>query len=156
VVPDAISIQADRHHLRLEDSSLDLVISVEGLSGAITLFPEIHRVLTADGIFLFTDIVYDSQPATEKSATSNANTLAEYKTNIEKAGFADIHLYDSTAFSSTKILDTLHLEFRTKIVAQNLSMQLFDSVISRLPWANRPISLYIVGIARKGQPSSIL
>lgn len=155
-VPDAICIQADKKHLRLKDSSRHLVISIEGLSGARTLFPEIHRVLTADGIFLFTDIVYDSQPTSQKSAADTSNTLAEYQTNLEKAGFSDTHLYDSTAFSFKRILDTLHLEFRTKILAQNLSMQLFDSVISRLPWANRPISLYIVGIARKGQPSSIL
>lgn len=153
-VPAASFIKADRKHLRQENGSLDLVISVEGLAGAASLFPEIHRVLKTDGLFLFTDIIYHPEPAGRKGVTNIADTLDDYRSLLQASGLSNSQLFDKTAFSSKKMNDCLHLEFRAKILANSFNMKLFNNVIARLPWANWPIKLYLVGIARKDQLSS--
>jgi hypothetical protein len=68
-------------------------------------------------------------------------------------GFASSQLFDTTALSSKRMHDALHIDLRTKMLAQNLSAELFDNVLARLPWASRSINHYILGIARKGQRS---
>jgi hypothetical protein len=82
-----------------------------------------------------------------------ADTLDEYKGKLRTAGFASSQFFDTTALSSKRMHDALHIDLRTKMLAQNLSTELFDNVLVRLPWASRSISHYIVGNARKGQPS---
>jgi SAM-dependent methyltransferase len=146
-------VKTGKKRLCLESSLFDCVISVEGLAGAASLLPEIHRVLKPNGIFVFADIIFNNNSVTSMDTVNIADTLDDYQSTLQAAGFAGSQLHDTTALSSKKIHDSLHLEFRTRMLAQNLNMELFNNVIARLPWANRPISLYIVGIAHKGQIS---
>jgi cyclopropane fatty-acyl-phospholipid synthase-like methyltransferase len=151
--PAVTCIQAAKNHLRVDSAFFDLVISIEGLAGAASLLPEIQRVLKPNGLFLFTDILFTPKAATGKSMVNIADTLDEYKGKLRTAGFASSQFFDTTALSSKRMHDALHIDLRTKMLAQNLSTELFDNVLVRLPWASRSISHYIVGNARKGQPS---
>jgi SAM-dependent methyltransferase len=124
--------------------SFDLIWSQDALchaSDRVAVFSEAKRVLRANGVFVFSDILLsENAPANESQAFSSVNavqnigTPQEYARDLQKAGFAEIICEDWSSHLQMNFLRMLQqIENKhTQMLQEGISLELIDRFASSL------------------------
>lgn len=131
--------------LNLADAGFDVLVGVEGPSAtqpAKKFFHAVHTALKPGGVTVFADLLVQG---TRGSPTN----LAEYETLLAQGGFGDIQLWDVTSTCWKPFQAYQQQVFWTKLLAGEITQNLYDEIMSRLPGRNQPVNLYVIGRARK-------
>ena len=105
-VDNAEFLKGHMEAVPLPDASVDVVVSNCVISLSVdkaAVFAEAHRVLRAGGRLAIADVVADVEPTPEQRADvaawvaclAGALTREQYRTALDRAGFADVSLQDS-------------------------------------------------------------
>jgi cyclopropane fatty-acyl-phospholipid synthase-like methyltransferase len=131
--------------LKLAGAGFDAAVCVEGPSAAQParkFFQAVHGALNPGGVLAFADLLVQGAPGAPTS-------LDEYEALLTRSGFGDIQLWDVTS-ACWKPFQTYNKQvFWTKLLAGEITQNLYDEIMSRLPGQNQPVNLYVIGRARK-------
>jgi SAM-dependent methyltransferase len=138
--------------LKLAGEKFDAAVYLEGPSAAqpaSKFFRAVHGALKPGGVVIFADLLV-------QGASGAPASLAEYEAMLSQNGFGDIQLWDVTATCWKPFQIYTKKVFWTKLLAGEISQELHDEIISRLPGGNQTVNLYVIGRARTiGQPQKL-
>jgi SAM-dependent methyltransferase len=144
-VPSGFFHLEKRPKLKFPEGTFEAAICVEGpsvLYKARKFFQAVHSVLKPGGMVIFADLVMENYSGVP-------NSLTEYETILSQAGFGDIQLWDVTDLCWKPFKGYSMNDFGAKLLAGKITQDLYAEIISRIPGGNQPVTLYVIGLAKK-------
>jgi len=124
----------------------DTAVCVEVSStsySATEFFRAVHQVVKPGGMVVFADLVGAYSETAPKCRD-------EYQAMLAQCGFVDIQLWDVTDSCWKAFRGRSMNDFGIKLLAGEITQDLYKEIIGRLPGGNQQINLYVIGQARKG------
>jgi len=131
--------------VKFSPGGFEAAVCVEGPSRYQPLgkfLARVQRVLRPGGLWVFADLVPDG-------ALGGTAPLGAYEALLRAAGFIEIQLWDMTRECWQTFLGYAKTEWGTKLVAGEITQDLYQEILGRLPGGMAPGHAYLMGRARK-------
>ena len=152
-VPEAKFNREKGPIFRFKRNTFEAVISLEGLrqfGNSIKLFKEILRILTPGGQLVFSDFLFDTNGTTGTVKNRNiAQNLYGIEAFLTSAGFHNCTTYDTTNICWRGLQNHFYKTFSPKLIAREMSRDLFDLLIEQMPDKGIPVKTYYICTATK-------